>query len=343
MSGGIDGLEYPFPTPEINHRVALINGIDWVRVAVPWALNDVNCWILDDAISGESGYSLIDTGISNDSTRGVWGSILGDATPMRVLATHYHPDHVGLAGWFGDRGSQLLGHANEIAVMHEIWNSSASDYVASFSNWYREHGLTDQHCAPLKVIGQGYQTTVAKLPAAYEWQQLEAGDEIVFGHLRFEVMIGRGHSSSMIMLFCPAQNLLIAADQVLPRISPNISLLPGAPDPNPLASFLSGFDQLLTLPNDTLVLPSHGSPFIGLHERIQVLIDHHHDRLDRLRKFCTRDIQAAEVLSTLFARELDPQQLTFALGEAIAHLRYLVSIGELTEQNLNGQTVFSPA
>lgn len=343
MSQNLLSLEYPLPTLELNQRTRLVDGIDAVRVSVPWALDHVNCWLLDEPdVKGSAG-TLIDTGISNGATQEVWQTVFKDALPHRLLVTHYHPDHSGLTGWFHERGSEVYSHASEIELMLDTWAVSPDAYVQAFSNWYTQHGLDDAHIRSVHHIGQAYRATVAELPTVANWQTLSAGDEIALGSRVFEVLTGFGHAPSMLMFFCRAENLLIAADQVLPKISPNISVFPGTPDQNPLDSFLTSLDTLLSLPENTLVLPSHGDPFIGLHQRIHALQEHHQERLNRLRKFCTHPVQTIDVLSTLFSRKLDVQQMSFALGEAIAHLRYLVYLGELVEQHEAGRTVFLPA
>lgn len=331
----------------MNQRVSVIDGIDAVRVSVPWALNHVNCWLLDEPSVSDSAVSLIDTGINTSTTRDVWTQVLNNQAPHKTIITHYHPDHSGLAGWFHEQGSVCFGHDDEIAVMHHIWATNESDYVAEFARWYRAHGLAESHVQPLNMVGHGYRKTVAPLPDANIWETLHSGDSIILGERTFKVLIGCGHAPAMIMLYCENDKLLIAADQVLPKISPNVSVLPGAPDKNPLASFITSLEALQSLPEDVLILPSHGDPFTGLQPRIQTLLNHHQQRLDQLRKVCTKPLQAADVLSTLFERKLDVQQMSFALGEAVAHLRYLVHTGELVEREEGGddgvKTLFHPA
>ena len=336
-------LEYPFKPLEKNQRTALVEGIDAVRLSVPWALDHVNCWLIHEQEASGSASTLIDTGINNKATRAVWETLLDNALPRRLLVTHYHPDHSGLSGWFQDQGVSCYSHANEIDVMHEIWATSPEVYVQEFSDWYTRHGLDETQVNQLSRVGHGYRATVAKLPVRNSWNALSAGDEINLGGRQFEVLVGHGHAPSMLMFFCADEKLLIAADQILPKISPNISVFPGTPDQNPLDSFLTSLDQFFRLPEDTLVLPSHGEPFFGLHQRVRVLQEHHQERLDRLRNSCTVPMRAADVLSTLFERKLDVQQTSFALGEAIAHLRYLVGEGEMVEHTESGTAFFSPA
>jgi glyoxylase-like metal-dependent hydrolase (beta-lactamase superfamily II) len=133
----------------------------------------------------------------------------------------------------------------------------------------------------------------------------------------------------MLCLFNPEQNVVIAGDQVLPRISPNVSVWPSEPQADPLADFLNSLASFRELPEDCLVLPSHGLPFRGLHERIDQLIGHHHERLERALEACATPLTLAEVMPRLFGRALDVHQLQFALGESLAHLNHLVEQGQL--------------
>ena len=342
MSSDSSPLEYPLPTLALNRRTHLLEGIDGIRVSVPWALDHVNCWLLEEPGVPDSAGTLVDTGIKNSATRDFWQDTFSELSPHRLLVTHYHPDHAGLAGWFHERGCSCYSHRFEIALMHDLWATDSEAYVQEFSNWYLRHGLDEPHIRTVRKIGQGYRATVVEPPEPSLWEMLSAGDKIQLGSRLFEVMTGHGHAPAMLMFFCRAENLLIAADQVLPKISPNISLYPGTADQNPLGSFLGSLDKLLCLPENTLVLPSHGDPFMGLHQRVYALQEHHEEQLNKLRKNCTAPVQASDVLTTLFSRKLDAQQMTFALGEAIAHLRFLASTGELVEQQESGKTFFSP-
>lgn len=342
LSKPADPLEYPLAPLVRDQRVSVIDGIDAVKMSIPWALDHVNCWLLDEPAVGAGACSLIDTGINTKNTREVWQQVLQNRAPHKTLITHYHPDHNGLAGWFAEQGSPCYSHADEIAVMHHIQTSDEADYVAEFANWYQRHGLDESHIQPLYKVGHGYRKTVAPIPEPSRWNLLQAGDTIDLGERTFTVLTGHGHAPAMIMLYCDSDKILIAADQVLPKISPNVSVLPGAPDTNPLASFIGSLQELQALPEDVLVLPSHGEPFIGLQSRVQTLLDHHQLRLDELRAICVNSVQAADVLSTLFPRELNVQQMSFALGEALAHLRYLAHLGELLETEEVTGTVFSP-
>jgi glyoxylase-like metal-dependent hydrolase (beta-lactamase superfamily II) len=145
------------------------------------------------------------------------------------------------------------------------------------------------------------------------------------------VIIGEGHAPEHACLYCAEAGVLIAGDQILPRISPNISVQTYEPDGDPLARYLASLKKLRTaLPSDILVLPSHNLPFYGAHERIDELAAHHHARCDEVVTACARPSSAADLLPVLFRRVLDRHQMGFALGEALAHLHYLKGLGALT-------------
>ena len=158
------------------------------------------------------------------------------------------------------------------------------------------------------------------------------------------MIVGRGHAPEMICLFGAERNVLIAGDQVLPRISPNVSVWPSEPAANPLAEFLSSLARFRELPEDCLVLPSHGPPFRGLRARIDQLVAHHEERLAATLDACSAPATVVEVIPKLFDRPLDGHQLQFALGESLAHLNYLVDRGELLAQlDRDGRAAVSEA
>ena len=327
--------EYPFDAPPApGTRLRVAEGIDWVRQPLPFALDHVNCWLLGEG-GADEGTTLVDTGIADDRTRTLWEAALGGARPERLLVTHFHPDHAGLAGWFAKSGSALLGSALESAFSHALWHTEPREAAAGHAEWYRENGLPEAAVAAVAERGHGYRAIVAEPPAPGAWRTLGEGDELVLGGRRFRVLVGRGHAPDMLMLHDAAGGLLIAADQVLPRISPNVSLMPRTVDPDPLASFLDSLAALEALPADTLVLPSHGLPFRGLHARLETLAAHHAGRLDRVRDACREPLTAYALFAHLFNRELDDQQLSFALGESLAHLVHLERRGEL-ERRVEG-------
>ena len=322
-----DGLAFAFdapPPPGTRLRVA--DGIDWVRQPLPFALDHVNCWLLGAAGGADEppgdDAALVDTGIASGKVRALWDEALGGDRPATLLVTHFHPDHSGLAGELAADGAALLGSAVESALSHRIWHTDDAAYGTLYAEWYAAHGLPSEAVERARAFGNGYRKIVAEPPAPDAWRTLAAGDEVRLGGRTFRVLVGRGHAPDMLMLHDASDGLLIAADQVLPTISPNVSIMPLSPDPDPLGSFLATLDALRELPADTLVLPSHGLPFRGLHARLDALAAHHVERLAALDAATAEPVTAFELFPVLFRRELDAQQLSFALGETLAHLAH---------------------
>jgi glyoxylase-like metal-dependent hydrolase (beta-lactamase superfamily II) len=338
------GLTFPFADkPADGQGIRVAESIEWFRLSLPFALDHVNCWLL-----GEAGDQvLIDTGVSNEATRSRWQQNLtqlsadASAPPVeKLLITHFHPDHMGLAGWFQQAGSQLLGTKVETDFSRLLWHIEDQDYADFYGDWYRGNGLPDSTIAAVKKNANTYKKLVDRPPSQEAWTLLEEGEHVVLGGHQYEVMIGRGHAPYMIMLYRAADHVLIAADQVLPSITPNVSVMPRAEDSNPLKSFLDCLLQLRELPEDTLVLPSHGEPFRGLWAKLDALAAHHDQRLEEVLRACGTPQSAFDLFGVLFRRELDAQQTSFALGESLAHLHYLESKGQLRRQLKDGVVYF---
>ena len=318
-------LQFAFeaaPRPGESRRLRA--GIDWVCMPLPFALNHVNCWLL-----GESQQRvLIDTGVANETTRAHWQQLFcTQKIPGQLLVTHFHPDHMGLAGWFAAQGSALVGSEVEVSLARTIWHKDDSAYASLYADWYRHNGLPDAVIKQVQQAGNSYRQLVHEPPTA--WDFLAQGGEIEIAGRLYQVLEGRGHAPAMLMLYCASEGLLIAADQVLPTISPNVSLMPVTPDDNPLGSFLTTLESLTELPEDTLILPSHGLPFTGLHRRLHDLQLHHEQRCADILTACRKPQTAAYLFAVLFRRTLDAQQMSFALGESLAHLRYLEQLGQM--------------
>jgi len=257
-----------------------------------------------------------------------------------LLVTHFHPDHMGLAGWFHSGGAKLIGSAIETQYSREIWSVDGPDYEDFYAHWYSSNGLPSTRVDAVRGRGNAYGRIVHEPPPASAWQCVKEEDVVSLGGQEYKVLIGRGHAPDMIMLYRESDRVLIAADQVLPSITPNVSVMPRLEDKNPLAGFLDTVQKLKALPEDTLVLPSHGSPFRGLWTRLNALAAHHDLRLDEVLEACSTPTSAYDLFPVLFRRELDDQQMSFALGESLAHLHYLESNGNLTRVEENGVTRF---
>lgn len=326
-----DGLAYPFADtlPDAGALVPVADGVHWLRMPLPFALDHINLWVVDD---GPDGVALIDTGVASDETRALWDAVLSGPlagrTVTRVICTHFHPDHMGLSGWLCARlGVALWATLGEWAFGRQLSLDNSPDYVATQVAFYRQLGFSDAQVAGLRARGNSYAARIMPLPDSVH--RMIDDDVIAIGSRDWRVIVGRGHSPEHASLYCPALNVLISGDQVLPRISPNVSVWPQEPEADPLALFMASLRRICDIvPPDALVLPSHGRPFTGLHGRIAELLEHHDDRLSDTLEACTGTAHSAvELVPVLFRRQLDDHQMFFAVGEALAHLHALERTG----------------
>ncbi len=313
-------------------------GLRWLRMGLPFALDHINLWLLRDELDGPDGpvqgWTIVDCGIANDATRAAWEQVFDahlDGLPvLRVLVTHFHPDHFGLAHWLCERWNCRLWmsatdyHLGKLASSSTVGmgGSAAADFFAS-------HGLTDPDALDkIRARASYYPGMVPAVPASY--RRLMDGDKVRIGGQDWHCIAGHGHSPEHISLHAPASGLLVSGDMVLPRISTNVSVVDVEPEADPLGLYLASLARFDALAADTLVLPAHGKPFTGLHQRINQLREHHDERLAEVMAACTeRPHSAAELLPLLFKRPLDLHQTTFAMGESVAHLNALWLQGRL--------------
>lgn len=332
-------LAYPFGTsvPAIGTTLEILPGLQWLRMRLPFALDHINLWLVEDRFAGLNGvthgFSVIDCGIADDATRGAWENIISrhmHGLPLvRVIATHCHPDHIGLGGWLCERwNAPLWMTAGEYAFARMMSASLPGvDGTASVAHFQR-HGLSDPAMlAQLQTRKNYYSSLVSDMPLTYA--RMQDDQEFMLGAHRWRVITGFGHAPEHAALYCEDLQILISGDMVLPRISTNVSVFSLEPEANPLQLFLDSLSKFAELPNNTLVLPAHGKPFRGLHTRIAQLRAHHAARLDEVLALCGKPQSAADIVPVMFRRPLDAHQLSFALGEALAHLHQLWRAGRL--------------
>lgn len=313
-------LSFPCPdAPAPGEWIAISEDVRWIRMPLPFALDHINLWLL----RGPDGWTIIDTGIHTEATLAAWETLLAAHDPLeQLVVTHYHPDHFGLAGWFVRRsGLPLLMTESEYLTAHVLYESGAGYGPEGLRALYGAHGLDEIRLDAVTTRPTSYRNVITEPPRTF--RRVMHGDRLALGNHEWRVIVGYGHAPEHASLYCEALGLLISGDMLLPRISTNVSVWATEPDGDPVGQFLSSIRGYADLPPDTLVLPSHGLPFRGMHARIQALEEHHAQRLDELLAACATPRTAAETVPVLFRRELDTHQLFFAMGEAIAHLNHL--------------------
>ena len=307
----------------------IIPGLRWMRFPLPFPPHHVNVWLLEDG----DGWLVIDAGVNDEATRGHWqtalaGAAFGGRKLRRLLITHFHPDHAGLMGWLAEaHGVTPLMTRIEWLQARAVWYDTGTDMLQQQAEFARIAGASEAYSAYLLRRGALYAKAVAPLPRAF--RAIADGETLVIGGRRWRVLTGQGHAPDMACLHCAEEDILIAADQVLPRITPYVGLHAGEPMGDPLGAFLATLRRFHALPEKTLVLPSHGDPFSGLHARLTAIMDHHDERLAALEEACREPQTAHALLPALFRRPLDDRSLGFGLGETLAHLRRLEEHGRI--------------
>lgn len=317
-------------------------GLRWLSMPLPFPPDHINVWLVDD---GEAGTAIVDTGLARDDTKAHWLAALGDETASRVVCTHFHPDHMGLAHWLCERfGVELWTTLGEYYTARAIHAQGSAADIAHKVAFYRANGIGEDGIGAFATPENLYRRGVPELPAHY--RRIHADTPLRLGADEWRVIVGRGHCPEHACLHSPARGIVIGGDILLPRITPNIGVWPAEPMANPLADYLASLDGFAHLPADTLILPAHGFPYRGVHARIAAIRAHHEERLAILAKAAgerAQGLSAADCFKLLFRREIGPHNVGLATGEALAHLHLLESRGELYRRNVDGVWRFRPA
>jgi glyoxylase-like metal-dependent hydrolase (beta-lactamase superfamily II) len=289
---------------------------------LPFALDHINLWLLDD----DDGYTIVDCGLGTDETKQLWERIfakhVNGRTVKRVLVTHYHPDHMGLAHWLTQRfGVEMWIPQAEFLSAHMAYGSIGPFGAEPLIEFFRVNGIDAERLELVRKRGNSYSRVVSGLPLSY--RRVMHGDEIAINGRSWRAIMGYGHAPEHAALYCAKLGVLISGDMVLPSISTNVGVWAADPGGSPLQLFLDSVTRYGELPAGTFVLPSHGLPFRGIRKRAAQLHAHHRDRLAEVESACTGPRTACDLLPVLFRRQLDMHQIFFAIGEAIAHLHYL--------------------
>ncbi len=333
-------LHYPFESPAPGQRVEVAAGVHWLRMPLPYALDHINVWALDDG----DGWALVDTGTRTDDVAAAWREQFAnapDARPLtRVFVTHMHPDHVGMAGWLTRRfGVRLWMSRLEYLACRVMQSDSGREAPPDAIDFYRRAGWNEAAIESYRARFGNFGKHIHALPDSF--RRLHDGEVLRIGAHDWRVIIGNGHSPEHACLHCPALKVLISGDQVLPRISSNVSVNPMEPDADPMADWLRSLDKVQReVDDDVLVLPSHNDCFHGLHRRIEALRGGQMLALERLRRHLEEPRRAIDVFGALFARPIAPADmplLGMATGESLACLNHLVHRGEaIVEMDAQG-------
>ncbi len=313
--------------PVLGETLEVAPGIHWLRMPLPFKLDHINLWLLEDG----DGWTIVDTGICRDEVKEAWeklfSGIMANRPVKRVVVTHFHPDHAGLAGWLTERfDAPLVMPLTEWTFGRMLSLDEQDRTLDAFKSFYHRAGFTPEMMESVARRAGGYKNIVSPIPAAF--QRISDGDNIQVGERRWRMIVGRGHSPEHACLYCDEADVLISGDQVLPKISPNVSVWPQEPEGRPLGLFIDTIARLRKeVSGDPLVLPSHNWPFKGCHARLDDLDAHHVERLDETVEALHEPSTGVEVLYRLFKRELDEHQTFFAIGETLAHLHHLLEDG----------------
>jgi glyoxylase-like metal-dependent hydrolase (beta-lactamase superfamily II) len=328
-------LQYPFDTiPASGTSTEVAPGVRWIRMPLPYALNHINLWLIEDS----KGWTVVDTGAQTPEAITAWRTLFSQSMAGRgvdrVIATHMHPDHIGLAGWLTrrfacplwmTRGEYLTGR-----VLVADTGREAPDEAIRF---YQSAGWDEEAIEDYRTRFGSFGKHVHALPESF--RRIHDQERFMIGGHEWRVVVGNGHSPEHACLYCEGLGVLISGDQVLPRISSNVSVFPTEPEADPLGDWLESLAKLAReVPDNVLVLPAHNEPFRGLHARLEQLRNGHQTALARLKRSVQQPKRAVDVFAALFGRAIDKNGflLNMATGESIAHLNRLLADGEVTRK-----------
>jgi glyoxylase-like metal-dependent hydrolase (beta-lactamase superfamily II) len=329
-------LTYPFGNvPDVGSACQVAPGLLWIRMPLPIALSHINLWAIEDG----KGWTIVDTGMQTVDTTTAWNKLFAGPLNIggvkRVIVTHMHPDHVGMAGWLTRKFNCRLWMTRvEYLTCRTLRGDTGRAAPDDALLFYRTAGWSEDAIDHYSTRFGNFGKMIHAMPDSY--RRLQDKETLLIGTHQWTVVVGQGHSPEHACLYCPDLKILISGDQVLPKISSNVSVYPIEPDANPMGEWLASLEKIKQdVPEDVLVLPAHNEPFYGLHTRIDQLVNSHANAFERLRAALHQPKRAVDTFPFLFYREINPSdqfQLGLATGESVAHLNYLIRRGEVIEQ-----------
>lgn len=321
-----------FDIPKGGELTEIRANVYWLRMPLPMRLDHINLYLIDEG----DGWTLVDTGMRLEPTETLWKemqtTVFKDKPLKQVLVTHFHPDHIGMAGWLCEQHQCPL-------LMSALEYYGARAYIAGGKIGWEMHkfvkscGLGQDY---LDYLGDTFSFGRWAYPLPMAFERLEAGDTLHLGGSDWQVYLATGHSMAHVCLYNKQQQILIGGDQLLPKISPNVSVLATEPKSSPMQTWLQSLEQFKQCDPGTLVLPAHNRPFLGLHARVDELVKHHYDQGESLVAACENEHTAAELLKPLFGREIQLHEMGLAMGECKAHLHWLCDRQLLESEERDG-------
>ncbi|HEY1095804.1 MAG TPA: MBL fold metallo-hydrolase [Alphaproteobacteria bacterium] len=316
-----------------------------LRLPMPPPLEWINVYFLRDG----DGWAMVDSGYNTPDSREVLMEALDqhlDGLPVtRLFVTHYHPDHIGQAGYICGRfNCPLYMTQTEWLLGRWLSTERTAAYLTTVTNYYQAAGTPDELMRIITERGNSFLRTSDEVPPVFH--QLKDGDMVTIGERRWQIKVGRGHAPEMFTMYDAENKLLLSADHIVARITPNISIWPFNPDDNPLKDYMDSMRQFAKdIPDDITLLPGHGRSFDGFHERVANYQTHHENRLAKLMTGLEDGTARTlyDLLKILFSRDLSPRDFVFALGETHSHINYLMYDGKVTKIEGKPYTLYQKA
>ncbi|MEJ6403067.1 MBL fold metallo-hydrolase [Yoonia sp. 2307UL14-13] len=326
-------IRYAWETPPAEGEATQVaDGVLWMRLPLPMALDHVNVYALDDG----DGWSIIDTGFASKRSRAIWNALLDgplDGKPVnRVIVTHHHPDHVGLAGWFVISGAELCMPRTGWLMARMLTLDVQDTYPPETMRFYQRAGM-DAEVLDKRKSERPFNFADCVVPLPLGFTRLQEGGTITMGGRTWDIRMGNGHAAEHATFWSRDDNVVIGGDQLLPSISPNLGVYPTEPEADPVAEWLTSCERFRPYARpEHLVLGGHKLPFTGLPLRLKQLIDNHHGALERLVDFLSEPHSAGECFPPLFKRKIGAGEYGLALVEAVAHVNHLHQAGRVKRE-----------
>jgi len=331
-------ISYPFKkrwSPEPGQPFEVAEGVYWLRMPLPIALDHINLWLIKD---NDDTWTIVDTGYDAPECKAVWEQVFDSffrpELVSKIIVTHFHPDHIGLAAWLAHRCDvPILISRGEFEHYHSIIHRDADAFKKTTALFANEVGFDEKTAAAFSSFFSNSEKQDKARVKREMCEFIAQDDEITIGQHQWRVISGNGHSPEHSCLYCAELDVLISGDQAIARISSNISVYPSNPNANPLKDWLNSCEKLRDIiPAPTLVLAAHQEPFTNISHRMQTLIDDHHQDLVRLRTALVEKLNTVEARGVLFNRPLNPIETVLATGETLAHINYLLHEGEVSAE-----------